>query len=64
MVSVEESSSSKSQNLRLAISEPFLRVFVRALSMQKGVLYDLAASIKQSLCNMIADAKISSDLSI
>ena len=53
-----------SLRLGLVLSQGFLRVFVRSLSMQKGVLYEVAQQVKQALIKMMEQAHVKSDFAI
>lgn len=43
------------------LSKEFLRVFVRSLSLQKGVLFDLALKVKTSIIKLLEVVKISGE---
>ena len=42
----EAANEDKTKIIELMLSAGFIRVFVRSLSMQKGVLYDVAKQVK------------------
>ena len=50
----ESKSDMKTAVLNKLLSEQFLRVFVRGISIQKGVLFDLSKEIKASLITMLS----------
>jgi len=43
----------KTEVLNALLSESFLRVFVRSVSFQKGVLYEAASEVKASLIKIV-----------
>ena len=47
--------------LNALISEGFLRVFVRGVSFQKGVLFDVANEVKGSLVKMLQQVEVSAE---
>ena len=49
----EVKTEAKTKILQVLLSQGFLRVFVRSLSMQKGVLYEVAQQVKQALIKMM-----------
>lgn len=57
----EEKSETKTAILNCLVSDNFLRVFVRGISIQKGVLFDLCKEIKASLITMLEQVSISAD---
>jgi hypothetical protein len=60
----EEDDATKTKVLQILLSQGFLRVFVRSLSMQKGVLYEVAKQVKQALIKMMEQAHVKSDFAI
>ena len=47
--------------LTTIVSDNFLRVFVRGISIQKGALYDISKSVKISLIQMLEQVEIPSE---
>jgi hypothetical protein len=44
------------------LSADFVRVFVRSMSMQKGILFEVAQALKSTLLTVLEKAEISSSL--
>jgi hypothetical protein len=44
------------------LSADFVRVFVRSMSMQKGILFEVAQALKSTLLTVLEKAEISSSM--
>ena len=57
----EKKQEAKNLILTTLVSDNFLRVFVRGISIQKGALYDISKSVKTSLIQMLEQVEIPSE---
>ena len=60
----EQANEDRTKIIEILLSPSFLRVFVRSLSMQKGVLFEVAKEVKQTLIQLMEKVQVSPDFSI
>lgn len=62
LVNGEEAQKVKERMLHALLSAEFIKVFVRSVSMQKGVLFEVAQSVKNALLTALERAQLSASL--
>lgn len=62
VISNETSAKTKTKLIQALLSPEYIRVFVRSMSMQKGILFDVATSVKATMLKSLEKAEISASL--
>ena len=58
----EQANKDKTKIIEILLSPGFIRVFVKSLSMQKGVLFEVAKQIKSTLIIIMEKVQVSPEL--